>query len=424
MKKNLLPCIYLKNGKLVSGFRGNSVIADEPVRYVEEALKGGADSLLVFDLSKGDEEHELNLTVLREITKNLSIPVIGAGNIKRGEDVKKLKYAGCEKVAMNMAKQTNIDLIEEVSKRFGKDSIYVCVDVEEEILNNAELIRQYVSGVILLDDSISDAYKDLVVTCVVNNGSYDLALKLLRNDCVSGISGSYVNQNAANLLELKQKFKADGLDMQLVTAKFAFEDFKPGPGGLVPVVVQDDATSQVLMVAYMNKEAYEKTIESGRMTYFSRSRSSLWLKGETSGHFQYVRSLYGDCDMDTILARVKQIGAACHTGSYSCFFNEILTKEGSESKNPMRVFEDVFSVILDRKENPKEGSYTNYLFDKGIDKILKKVGEEATEIVIAAKNPNKEEVRYEMADFLYHMMVLMAECGLTWSDITEELANR
>ncbi|MBQ7563954.1 MAG: bifunctional phosphoribosyl-AMP cyclohydrolase/phosphoribosyl-ATP pyrophosphatase, partial [Lachnospiraceae bacterium] len=298
MKKNLLPCIYLKKGKLVTGFRGNSVISEEPVKYVEETVKNGADSLLVFDLSKGDEEHEQNLTILREITKNLSIPVIGAGNIKRSEDVKKLKYAGCGKVALNMAKQTNIDLIEEVSKRFGKDSIYACVDVEEEILNNAELIRQYVSGVILLDDSISDAYKDLIVTCVVNNGSYDMALKLLENDCVNGISGNYVNQNAEKLMELKQRFKADGLDMNLVTAKFSFEDFKVGSDGLVPVVVQDDATGQVLMVAYMNKEAYEKTIEGGRMTYYSRSRNELWLKGETSGHFQYVRSLYGDCDMD------------------------------------------------------------------------------------------------------------------------------
>ena len=423
MKKNLLPCIYLKHGKLVTGFRGNSVIAQEPAAYAEEAAKNGADGLLIFDLSKGDEEHEQNLTCIREITKNLGIPVIGAGNIKRSEDVKKLKYAGCVRVALNMAKQTNIDLIDEVSKRFGKDSIYACVDVEEEILNNAELIRQYVSGVILLDDSISDAYKDLVVTCVVNNGNYDMIVKLLKNECVSGISGGYVNQYLKGISELKQKLKADGLEMNLVTAKFSFDDFKAGSDGLVPVVVQDDATSQVLMVAYMNREAYETTVETGRMTYYSRSRKQLWLKGETSGHFQYVRSLYGDCDMDTILAKVAQIGNACHTGSYSCFFNEIV-KTDAVAANPLKVFEKVYDVITDRRNNPKEGSYTNYLFDKGIDKILKKVGEEATEIVIAAKNPDKEEVKYEIADFLYHVMVLMVECGLDWNDIVKELADR
>ena len=130
-----------------------------------------------------------------------------------------------------------------------------------------------------------------------------------------------------------------------------------------------------------------------------------------------------DCDKDTILAKVSQIGAACHTGAHSCFFNEIMSREYTES-NPLRVFEQVFGVILDRKVHPKEGSYTNYLFDKGIDKILKKLGEEATEIVIAAKNPNPNEIKYEIADFLYHMMVLMAEKGVTWEEITEELAKR
>ena len=160
-----------------------------------------------------------------------------------------------------------------------------------------------------------------------------------------------------------------------------------------------------------------------KMTYFSRSRNELWIKGETSGHYQYLKDLKADCDKDTLLARVHPIGAACHTGSYSCFFNEIVNSDEGSS-NPLKVFESVMAVILDRKENPKEGSYTNYLFDKGIDKILKKVGEEATEIVIAAKNPNANEIKYEISDFLYHMMVLMAEKNITWEDITQELDKR
>jgi phosphoribosyl-ATP pyrophosphohydrolase/phosphoribosyl-AMP cyclohydrolase len=159
------------------------------------------------------------------------------------------------------------------------------------------------------------------------------------------------------------------------------------------------------------------------MTYYSRSRKCLWLKGETSGHFQYVKSLKIDCDNDTILATVKQIGAACHTGNRSCFFTTLAEKE-YKATNPLEVFEHEYQVIVDRKEHPKEGSYTNYLFDKGIDKILKKLGEEATEIVIAAKNPDPEEVKYEISDFLYHMMVLMVEKGVTWEEIIEEVANR
>jgi len=202
-----------------------------------------------------------------------------------------------------------------------------------------------------------------------------------------------------------------------------WSQFKLGPDGLLPCIVQDVHTGQVLMMAYMNEEAFWRTCQTGRMTYFSRSRQSLWLKGETSGHFQYVRSLSADCDWDTLLAKVEQVGVACHTGAYSCFFRPILEDGGSE-RSSARVFEDLERVIADRKANPKEGSYTNYLFDKGIDKILKKVGEEATEIVIAAKNPDPEEIKYEVADFLYHVMVLLAERGVAWKDIVDELARR
>lgn len=206
-------------------------------------------------------------------------------------------------------------------------------------------------------------------------------------------------------------------------AAFSWQDFKLGPDGLVPVVVQDYRTDQVLMVAYMNQEAFEKTLSTGHMTYWSRSRRELWEKGATSGHYQYVKSLTLDCDGDTILARVAQIGPACHTGSTSCFHRPILEDPYPET-NQRQVLEQVYGIIQDRKRHPKEGSYTNYLFDKGVDKICKKIGEEATEIVIAAKNPNPEEIKYEISDFLYHAMVLMVEKQVTWKDILEELANR
>ena len=164
----------------------------------------------------------------------------------------------------------------------------------------------------------------------------------------------------------------------------------------------------------------KKYLIDGKMDTYLNSQ---WIKGETSGHFQYVKSLAIDCDKDTLLAKVEQIGAACHTGNRSCFYTTIVGAD-YDAKNPLQIFESVYNMILDRKEHPKEGSYTNYLFDKGLDKILKKVGEEATEVVIAAKNPNPEEVKYELSDFLYHAMVLMAEKGITWDDITKELADR
>ena len=243
-------------------------------------------------------------------------------------------------------------------------------------------------------------------------------------DNVCGITGNTINDNAKEILTLKDLCIQNGLEVECLEASLNWEELKKGSDGLVPVVVQDYRTLEVLMVAYMNEQAYLDTIRTGKMHYYSRSRQTQWLKGETSGHIQHVRSLTADCDLDTILAKVHQIGVACHTGSRSCFFNEITKKECAAADNPLQVFEEVYGVIKDRKLHPKEGSYTNYLFDKGIDKILKKLGEEATEIVIAAKNPNPNEVKYEISDFLYHMMVLMAEKEISWEEITTELANR
>ncbi len=242
-------------------------------------------------------------------------------------------------------------------------------------------------------------------------------------DNISAVCGKVVNDRAERIDELKSLLIDKGIGVSILEPAFSWGDLKKNSDGMVPVIVQDYRTDQVLMLAYMNEEAYNKTLQTGKMTYFSRSRNELWLKGETSSHFQYVKALYADCDLDTILAKVKQIGAACHTGSYSCFFNEIAKKDYTE-KNPQKVLDSVYEVIKDRKVNPREGSYTNYLFDKGIDKILKKVGEEATEMVIAAKNPNDNEVIYEMSDFLYHMMVLMAQKNVSWEDITDELSRR
>ncbi len=240
---------------------------------------------------------------------------------------------------------------------------------------------------------------------------------------VTGIASAYFSTEVADFMGLKKKASERGLRMNVLRSSFLWEDLRPGRDGLIPVVVQDYRTAEVLMMAYMDEEAFDMTLETGKMTYWSRSREELWTKGMTSGHFQYVKSLSIDCDNDTILAKVSQVGAACHTGNRTCFYRDMVKKD-YDNTNPLKVFEHVYDVILDRKLHPKEGSYTNYLFDKGIDKILKKVGEEATELVIAAKNPDPEEIRYELSDFLYHAMVLMVERGVTWEDITRELADR
>ncbi len=206
-----------------------------------------------------------------------------------------------------------------------------------------------------------------------------------------------------------------------------FSDLKTNEQGLIPVVAQDYLSNEVLMVAYMNEEAYTKTLETKKAHYFSRSRNELWFKGETSGHVQHVKSMLVDCDDDTLVIKIKQEGAACHTGEFSCFYREILTVDDVTEVNDVinsRVLEEVYQVVLDRKNNPKEGSYTNYLFDKGIDKILKKVGEETAEVIIGAKNEGPDEIIYEISDLLYHLTVLIVEKDTNWELIFRELAKR
>ncbi|NLI66450.1 MAG: bifunctional phosphoribosyl-AMP cyclohydrolase/phosphoribosyl-ATP diphosphatase HisIE [Tissierellia bacterium] len=195
-------------------------------------------------------------------------------------------------------------------------------------------------------------------------------------------------------------------------------DVKFNQDGLVPAIAQDVGTGEVLMLAYMNEEALRLTKETGIAHYYSRSRQALWKKGETSGHIQEVKGIYYDCDGDAVLLKVNQIGAACHTGNYSCFFNE--EKGYKDLSNTLK---DLYKVIIDRKKNPQEGSYTQYLFDKGIDKILKKIGEEAAEVIIGAKN-DKQELIYEASDLIYHLMVLLVNEGVTPSEIMEELRGR
>ena len=197
-------------------------------------------------------------------------------------------------------------------------------------------------------------------------------------------------------------------------------EIKFDENGLVPVIAQDYKTGEILMLAYTNLEALGNTLKTGKMHYFSRSRQKLWLKGEQSGNTQTLITLYYDCDVDSILAIIKQEGYACHTGNKTCYYR---VGYGSETYSWDHL-KYLYGTALDRKENPKEGSYTNYLFDSGIDKILKKVGEESTEVIIAAKNDSKAELVCETADLLYHLSVMLAEKNVSWEDIYSELIRR
>ena len=424
--KRLTPCIFIDGGKAVQWFDDRTLLSDDVVSLAKQYCDRGADELIVFDLSTSDEEHDEAIDLIKKMNRVISIPMIAGGNIRRAEDVKKILYAGAKRAILNFSKSLSIDLIEEVSKRFGKERIAVSLNDFDTLFKQQHLIEEYSTEIVFMHRLDLNSVMNITkLPCVVLTDTMEQSeiLRILKCDGIKGVSGLFISSLNMDFNEFKEICADAGIKMTSFESILDFSEFKLNSDGLIPVIVQDHKTNEVLMMAYMNEEAFDSTVKTGRMTYYSRSRKCQWVKGETSGHFQYVKSLAIDCDKDTLLAKVEQVGAACHTGNRSCFYTTIVGAD-YDAKNPLQVFESVYNTIMDRREHPKEGSYTNYLFEKGIDKILKKVGEEATEIVIAAKNPNPEEIKYEISDFLYHAMVLMVERGVTWEDITNELADR
>ncbi len=410
--------------------------AEEMAVYYDNC---GADELFYrAGLTAGGQDEDIK--IIKKVYRACDLPLNVLAPVSRFEDIKKLVYAGAKRVFVEVDPAGSLEAVSEASGRFGPDRLYRFIDfaslqdqTKEAVLKLAEeaLAIQGFGGIVLSGDGTDYAYcmaadylkvqleGPVLLTAAVSDPA--VVGDLARSSLADGIL--LMDSRTFDAMEMKQVLKKMGLSVNSFQSSMSFEEFKLNSDGMIPCITQDYRTGQVLMLAYMTKESFNKTVETGKMTYYSRSRQELWTKGDTSGHYQYVKSLTIDCDQDTLLAKVAQVGAACHTGNKTCFFTHLLEKEYN-SHNPLEVFEQVFSTIQDRKDHPKEGSYTNYLFDKGIDKILKKCGEEATEIVIAAKNPDSDELKYEICDFLYHMMVLMAERDLTWKEITDELAER
>ena len=376
----------------------------------------GAYEIVIGADRSSPEAQERSLAVLRRVFSQLHIPAGTAVGAKRFEDIKKAFYTGASMVFIEDASSVPEEVLTEAAGRFGAEKIFLCLpsDAPGNAAVRERLERLGGHGLLLdgpcagLPESGAPRYlhgvsPESAAECA---GDYDALLVP---------AGEWADSRAF--------LHSAGIRTDAFVTGLRFDQLKAGAGGLVPCIVQDFSGGEVLMMAWMNQVAFEQTLASGRMTYYSRSRQCLWRKGETSGHFQYLKALRYDCDADTLLAQVDQVGAACHTGHRSCFFRDVMPPV-SETRQDLEVLQEVYDTIADRKAHPKEGSYTNYLFDKGIDKILKKCGEENAEIIIAAKNPDKQELQYEIADYLYHLMVLMAQQGLTWQDITRELADR
>ncbi len=422
--KNLIAVIYLKDGMAVNG-RDGSGSAGDLKDLARRYNDSGVDKLYVFDVSDTEQGREAGLDAVKRLCRIVEIPIYGTGNIESIHDMERLVHAGCKGVILNSDAHDALQLMEEGARQFGREKMLFSIENVDFIFKHKAKVEEHIHKLVVLDDYMVGSMDDLTqLPCSVIVQGYDEGrwVEILKKDWVTGIGGDHVSA-AADVSGVKQALAAEGIETKKFESAMQWEEFKLNSDGLLPVVVQHYQTGEVLMMAYMDEEAFLTTLSLGKMAYYSRSRKKLWIKGETSGHYQYVKSLTIDCDKDTLLAKVSQVGAACHTGNPTCFFQE-LVREEYIGKNPLKVLESMYARMKEKKERSLEKKNAGGLFGHGQDKILKKLGGDAAELLLAAKNPDLEEVKGEISDFLYHMIALMVEKGITWDDIVEELNQR
>ena len=281
-RKILAATLYIKDGIPISSPQDLTPAGD--LKFLAKAYNdGGIDKIFVFDLSNEDQEHEKNLHTIRELNRLIEIPTCGGGNIKRLEDVKKLLYAGCKQVLINSSKPYCFELVDEAASRFGHDKILVSVKNIDFIFKHREVIKEKIHEMLVMNASMLDAIENLTDTQYValcQGDHLDELVNVLQREHSRGIYGEFLNGIEVNVMELKSALSAHGIKMDNFEPSLKWEDLKLNSDGMVPVIAQDYRTGEVLMLAYMNKEAFEKTITTGKMTYYSRSRGELWLKGD------------------------------------------------------------------------------------------------------------------------------------------------
>jgi cyclase len=449
--RSIYACMDIKNGHVVKGVKFNAIreISDDPVLLAKKYEKDGVDYLVYYDIGATVDKNDIFYDKIEEILNTVNIPLIVGGGIRNIIDCDKLYHLGVRHFSINSAAIKNPDLLKEVSKKYGSDSLILSVDVkrvgeayhvflgagkEDTGLNAKEWIEKAVAlgaGTVVINSIDTDGTKEgydiemlkfltenLNCKIVASGGAgkiEDFLEVFQKNNKITGVlAASIFHYNLVSIKEIKEQLKK--------TTDMSAENLKYDERGLIPAIVIDAENNDVLMLAYMNKESLVLSIEKKLTHFYSRSRRSLWLKGETSGNYQHIAKIVADCDLDTLLIYVEKDGPACHTGAESCFFNTVY--ENKDKEDVGFSLDKLYDLILGRKGNPSEKSYTSYLFREGRDKILKKIGEESTEVVIAAKGDSKKETIYEMADLLYHSLVLMVDMGIEINDILNELKGR
>lgn len=450
LAKRIIPCLDIQDGQVAKGVCFDNLrIVGNPLELALYYNQNGADELVFYDIHASNNGNTPFIKLITAIASALTIPFMVGGGIRTVDDIYDCLRAGADKVSINSAALKTPEILTQGAYRYGAQCIVASIDVKKttagyqvftnggkvntgldaiewarrcEALGAGELVINAIhcDGVqagfdINLTQRISETVK---IPVIASGGAGKMADfdALFRANAASGaLAASVFHDKRIDIPQLKV-FLSDG-GHPIRGLMIPFNQLRLGNDGLIPCIVVDSKTETVLMLAYMNETAYNITMETSRMTYFSRSRQALWEKGLTSGHTQSMVSVHLDCDQDTLLFKVQQRGPACHTGKASCFFDTL----NAEKPDELTTLE---ATLTHRKTYPVANSYTTYLFEQGLDKILKKLGEEATEVVIASKNNTRLDLLGEVADLMYHLMVLLQFKGLSFSDVLSTLAQR
>ena len=433
LAKRIIPCLDIKDGQTVKGinFLGLKDVGD-PVELGRRYAEQGADELVYLDISATQEGRRTFAELVTRIAERINIPFTVGGGIASVEDAGRLLAAGADKVTVNSAAVRNPELISDIASKYGSQFVVVAIDAKQadgrwrvtthggrrltdrELFSWAAEAQRRGAGEILFTSMDHDGTKNGYPCDTYARLSERLSIPVI----ASGGAGSV--RHIADVLTLGKADAALAASIfhyaynRQIMIKFSELNTAKSCEGLVPAIIQDDDTRQVLMLGYLNEEAFDKTVAEGRVTFFSRTKGRLWTKGETSGNYLHVKSIAKDCDADTLLIRVVPAGPVCHTGSKTCF-------GGRENEGFIGLLQ---SVIRQRHRDMPEGSYTTKLFTKGAAKIAQKVGEEAVETVIEAVANNNPDLVYEASDLIYHLLVLLENQGLSIADLEEELAKR
>ena len=405
LTKRIIPCLDVRNGRVVKGvnFEGLHDVSD-PVELAAFYSDSGADELVFYDITASFEERKLFTDCLRAVAAQIFIPLTVGGGINSIDDFDRVLKCGADKVSVNSGAIRDPSLIAAAAKKYGAQCVVLSADVKRvdgQFRGTRGRLRRS-----RLHRGFCRALPELP-----GRGRRPCGVDFpLRRGCDPRPEGPSCRGGHSHAPRTKSKTG----DRSMI----AIDDLKFDEKGLIPAIVQDADSGRVLTLAYMNRESLGISLERRLTCFWSRSRQELWLKGETSGNYQHIVSITADCDHDALLVRVHPDGPACHLGTASCFENPLLIGEEAFS------LDGLYALLTDRKAQLPEGSYTSYLFQKGIDKILKKVGEECTEVIVAGKGGERAETVYEIADLAYHVMVLMVEMGIRPEEIRRELASR